>query len=1178
VDLGFLGPFEVVGGAGPVPVGAAKQRALLALLALRANQVVSTSQLIDGLWGEDPPATAVKTIQGHVARVRRALESAGLPGVLVTRDPGYFLAADPDRVDAVRFERHAQAGRRALAGGDPLTAARELETGLGLWRGDALVDCREASEVIAAEAVRLDELRWSAIEDRLDADLALGRHAAIVGDLEALLSRQPLRERLWATLMVALYRSQRQSEALRAYQRARDALVEGLGVEPSAELRRLEAAILQGDPDLDLAPDVRPSASTRLIGWSIAGPALVGRDAELATLTGWWERARLGEAQMAVIGGEPGIGKTRLAAELAVRVDADGATVLSGRCDENLDVPYQPFVEALRGCIEGVHDDGLCRLLGRYPGELVRLVPELATRLPGLAEPLRSDPATEQYRLFEAVVEWLVAVAEVEPTVFVLDDLHWATQPTVLLLRHVIRSDRLGRLLVLGTYRHSELRRGHPLAEMLADTHVSSPVRTVHRLELEGLDVRDVASFVATASGRDLDEAGRRFAAAVHVETAGNPFFVNEVVRSLLESGAIEAGGAPVGTAAAWPEVVRIPPAARDVVLRRVERLPEEAQHALTTGAVVGAEFASDVLERLLPLDSDALLAALEDANAAGLVDEAGPGRFAFAHAIVRGALYDRLSESRRIRLHGQIGDAIERVYAHELGNHLSELAYHYADADPEKALRYAIDAARDALERLAFQDAVSICRRGVDAIEKGRATGAPLATGDECDLLVALGTAELRAGDPAGRKTLLRAYEVARSLADPHRQATALLAVNRGFFSRIGRTDRELVDALEHAIAAQAPGDTRELAALRATLASEIVWSSDGERRFALSDDALAMARRVGDPRTLARVLMLRSMTIPAPDTLEERLAIGHELLSLAEELEDPTIRFDTAFSHSGTAWEAGDVGAINEMEELAGALAAELRQPRLVWQASFMRTARRLLEGSLDAAEIAATETLELGRLAGQEGEAFIFYNEQLLEIRRWQGRLGELIGDFREVAGSDDFDFGCSLTRYLYDGGEIDAARDAYSSVMQRVTLPPRRDMLAITTLYNLAYLAARFDDGSRAGELYAALEPHATVFTSTTVAKPVGWHFLGLLAGTLGDMQLAREHLEQAVQAHEAVRAPLLLAESRLELARVLIATGADRAHAAALLDAVSSVVDRHGAGFLGLQLREVEQQL
>ena len=261
MKVGLLGPLEVAGPDGRVRIGGAKERLVLALLVLRAGEVVSRDALVDALWGDDPPVTAVKTLQGYVARVRRALEAAGMADVLATRDPGYVLCVPADSIDVAGFERHATAGRAALADGDAARATAELGEALGLWRGDALADCRGGGWA-AAEALRLDELRLSTVEDRIDADLMLGHHGVLVGELESLVARHPLRERLWAALMLALYRAGRQADAVRAYQRARDVLVGELGLEPGAELRRLEAAVLAGDPALD-TPDLTHRTASR---------------------------------------------------------------------------------------------------------------------------------------------------------------------------------------------------------------------------------------------------------------------------------------------------------------------------------------------------------------------------------------------------------------------------------------------------------------------------------------------------------------------------------------------------------------------------------------------------------------------------------------------------------------------------------------------------------------------------------------------------------------------------------------------------------------------------------------------------------------------------------------------------------------------------------------------------
>jgi tetratricopeptide (TPR) repeat protein len=407
----------------------------------------------------------------------------------------------------------------------------------------------------------------------------------------------------------------------------------------------------------------------------------------------------------------------------------------------------------------------------------------------------------------------------------------------------------------------------------------------------------------------------------------------------------------------------------------------------------------------------------------------------------------------------------------------------------------------------------------------------------------------------------------MAEALDDPDRMAAAVLSVSRGFFSRMGRTDLQLVAAIERAIAARRPGDDTVTAELLATLASELVWAEDGDRRFALSDQALATARQIGEPKTLARVLLLRTMATSAPDTLADRIAECDELLNLAEDLQDPAIRLQAAFNRGGTALESGDIAAANEMVERTRDLACDLRQPSVVWLSNMMGTSRRILEGALADAEHAALETLDLGGQANKEAEARIFFTEQMLEIRRWQGRLEEMLPEFQDLAGIDSIDFGYALVRYLHDAGEEQAATSCYESIMQRLRLPPRRDLLAGAILNNLAYLTARVGDGERASSIYEELLPFGDAFPTTTVAKPAGWHHLGMLAATMGRSELAEDHFSLAVTLHEKARAPLLVAETKLEWARLLVGRGADLDRAAGLLDAVRSTATASGARFL-----------
>jgi class 3 adenylate cyclase len=472
---------------------------------------------------------------------------------------------------------------------------------------------------------------------------------------------------------------------------------------PPMELKGLvdpvPAAEVSWEPDLDSgAPLPAPLSSAEAVPF-------VGRHTEREHLLRTWKEARAGARRVVLVSGEPGMGKTRLAAEVAAAAHDDGATVLFGRCDEDLGVPYQPFVEALDAYASTCPADELAEQVGAYGGDLARLVPRLSSRIPDLPEPLRAEPDTERYRLFEAVRTFLSAIADAAPVVLVLDDLHWAARPTLLLLRHVVRAEDQQRLLVIGTYRDTDLGRGHPLADMLADLRRE---QGVERIALRGLDEGEVGAFVEAASGQELGDDGASLAEAVHAETEGNPFFVGQVLRHLVESGAL------VQTEGRWArgvdaDAIGIPEGVRDVIGRRLAHLADTTNDVLATAAVIGREFDADLLVASTTLDEEVAFDALEEAERARLITGVPerPGRYTFAHALVRSTLYDEISTTRRLRIHRRIGHALERRGG---DRHVDELARHFCECaalgEIDRAVTYGRQAAARALERLAYEEA----------------------------------------------------------------------------------------------------------------------------------------------------------------------------------------------------------------------------------------------------------------------------------------------------------------------------------------------------------------------------------------------------------------------------------------------------------------------------------------
>ncbi|HLM37637.1 MAG TPA: BTAD domain-containing putative transcriptional regulator, partial [Gaiellaceae bacterium] len=352
MDFRILGPLEVFDGGRRLVLAGSKLRALLALLLLHANETLTTDRLIDELWGEHPPASAAKTLQMQISRLRKALaggDGSGPGGPIVTRERGYELALDPECLDSHRFERLVAEGRSELATGRPESALSTFEEALALWRGAPLADLGYES-FAQAEIARLDDLRVAAREQLIEAKLALGDHAEVVEQLEVLIRQFPFRERMRAQLMLALYRCDRQADALQAYQDARRTLVEELGIEPGERLRELERAILAQDPELHLAAAEEPAAGEPAV--EAPRSAFVGRERELAELVGGLDDAFAGRGRLFLLVGEPGIGKSRLAEELIVQARVRGALVLVGRCWEAGGAPaYWPWVQSLRSYV-----------------------------------------------------------------------------------------------------------------------------------------------------------------------------------------------------------------------------------------------------------------------------------------------------------------------------------------------------------------------------------------------------------------------------------------------------------------------------------------------------------------------------------------------------------------------------------------------------------------------------------------------------------------------------------------------------------------------------------------------------------------------------------------------------------------------------------------------------------
>ncbi|MDP8932211.1 MAG: AAA family ATPase [Actinomycetota bacterium] len=870
----------------------------------------------------------------------------------------------------------------------------------------------------------------------------------------------------------------------------------------------------------------------------------MGRGTEREILTRAWKEAATAARRVALVAGEPGIGKTRLAAEVASCLHADEAAgVLYGRCDEDLGVPYQPFVEALQHfarCTPGVD---LPSRLGRYGGDLVRLVPELAGSCSDLSPPLRSDPETERYRLFDAVAGWLSKASMEAPILLVVDDLQWATKPSLLLLRHVVRSPEPMRLLVVGTYRDTEVPASHPLAELLADLRTQEGVV---RLALSGLDESGVVDYVEATAGRELDDDERGLARAIHAPTEGNPFFVGEVLRHLAETGAVSRRDGRWRAAGSIDDL-GIPEGVREVITRRLTRLSDAANEVLILAAVAGDEFELALLEAASCLDDDSLLAGLEEATSARLVVElAGtPLHYRFAHALVRTTLYQALPGARRARFHRRIGEALETTYGNEVGDHLPALAHHFGRASGRrevvtKAIEYAARAGDRALAQLAHDEAARYYAQALALLDE-------VATSDDGarrqQLLIALGDAQRRAGDPRHRDTLLDAARLARQRQDGDALARAALASSRGILPSFSATvDEDQVAVFEAALAANGSADTTVRARLLAALALELVFAPDIERRLTLSDEALTLARRLDDSATLAAVLLPRYPTVPW-SPLPERAANAEEAIRLTRALQDPAAESRALSLRFRAAMEAGDVAEAERCFRDNEGLVAGLGEPGLQWVVAVQRAGRALLAGRFDEAEQSARAAFALGEAAGQL-DAQLFFAVELFALRFEQARTGELADLLDRIAVTYPRS---PIFQPMAAVAKCEAGRyeEACASLHQEAADAFRRVTVDVTWLAGLCLfgdLAAALQDGLHAATLVDLLAPHASSCPTLAhggIVLGSTSHHLGLLMTTLGDHEAAEAHFVAAAETHARIGAPAWLARTHLEWARMLL---------------------------------------
>lgn len=1102
-------------------------------MALARPRPVARDAMLTALWNHEQPPTAVKSMQAYVSRLRSVAGDA-----ITSTGTGYSLRAD---VDLETAEQLVAEANRHVADCAPGAAAQLFGNALELWSGPSLADVAP-TRPMDLERARLDEFARTTAEARMDALLAAGQGPSLVGELEVMVDEEPLRERRWAHLLVALHRSGRQADALRAYSRLRLTLVEELGIEPSAELQELEHRILTGDTLLGPGEGQRPRASLDLLDARsststshIPLPARIGpptpfagRGAEVARLEEAWDRATTHGRRGVMVAGEPGIGKTTLVSRFARAVHDNGAAVVVGECSADAGVAYRPWIELLAPLVEHLPEEILVDHVVSYGGVLARLAPALERRI---ELPSTPDLEAEQERslLFDAVVDLLGRTPD--PLLVVIDDLHWADRSSARLLRHVISSPVLPDVLVVAAYRPTDVGHTDPLSDVIAELRL---VDGVTFIALGGLDDRELLDLLAT-TGHELEGGGIALRDALAAETGGNPFFALEIVRHLAETGAISRVGDSRRTANE-PLTLGLPVSVRQVIGQRVARLGGTTHRVLRAAAVIGRHFDVDALAAVAEISPDELVELLDIAAAASVVFNSEGDRFHFSHALFEHALYAELLPARRARTHRSVAMWLEQRCGPDPGHRSGELAHHWAEAAPiagsERAIWWARRAGDHAMSTLAPDEAVRWYRRALDLIESGSVDDDELRR----TLHVALGSAERNAGDPVHRRRLLDAARLAKSVGDVEVLVEAALANNSGVYSVVGDVDAERVAVLEEALTHADDADHLSRARLLATLSAELTFDGS-ERPQRLAAQAVDAARRCGDLDTLCDVLNLTEITRRVPWSLDERDRCTLEAIDLTAN--DPIRQFNAALKRHHVLLVKAERAEARRMLEEAATIADRLGLPTLH---SIIRTCRVLdavLDGDLELAEARAADALERGTRADQV-DAFTRYSAQLMTIRQLQGRLDELVPAITSLTTDKPTvpTFRAALASAHARAGDVDQARPIFAELTNDLD-GVAADPIWSTHMGLLADTAILLDDHEVAADIYGRLLPYGDQISVVVGVACDGAisHRLGRLADLIGRRSAARRHLTTALDRHRRLESPLHVAATELELGRL-----------------------------------------
>ncbi len=1010
----------------------------MAALALFAPEPVPVAQLAEFLW-QEPPPTARKAIQNHVARIRSSVGD----DVIETSGDGYRLGR------SVESDRDALARIRSAAAAisDPTERARVLSEALPALRGEMFADLPGVTAVQARRAEHSEQL-LQADEDLAVALIEAGDARAAVSLVDRLVVEAPFRERRWWLYALALYRDGQRRDALQGFARARRVLVDRVGLDPGHDLRAMEARILADDSTLMENPVVARSGSLAPLGPEetlVGHPPFVGRSAEMAAMRdAWHDVISTGGLRVVVIEGDAGVGKTRLATEAAVAIHKQGAAVIMGHCGA-VGLPYQPIVQVLTHVLE--HDPAVLDHLGPQVSALGLILPELEHRFPGPGSASAPDEDGHR-RLFQVVGSAFEGIIR-SPTVWVVDDLHWASADTLPLLDHLL-SVLAGRpLLLIATTRAA----AGGVARALADWQRSFSARCI---SLEGLDVTDLGQMIAEMAPWVSDRTAA--AETMRRRTGGNAFFATALLAStgLDEDVAFD------------PE--HIPSTLRTWIERRRASLDGVAADVLNLASAIGLDVDFDLLRRCarLGLGDAALIDVCDLLLRERFIEETGPGQLRFVHSLVRDAIYESLSGIRRGWLHRSIGEALEAG----TGAPVDLLAYHFGHSgapDDPRAYHYALLAGRSALDQGAWMTASDLA---------ARASGRASSPDQTAEALVLRGRAQRALGQTeAARESLESAIDIARREGLGRRLAEGVLALvgggGRGVAVELADADRARL--LREALAAIDGGDGDDLLVrLLSELALALLLTGSVAERDALARRAVEIARHRTDRSDLSGALLSRRLLRIGPDQIHARLADLDEILAL------PAAVRPTDVTLAALAARHEDLLALGKRAEARLALQAlsdlahEFGHPYWSWVGRTWQTLSAVTDGRLDEAEALAFAALAI---QPNHPEAIACLGVNLVDIRLYQGRAAEVI-DLLAVAADENPHipaYRAVLALCCVEAGDTERAVPAYRAFADDLFSTIPMDTNRLLTLSVLAHVAPQIGAASERSALKELLLP-------------------------------------------------------------------------------------------------------